>query len=243
MRRAITILTAAGVVAGAAALSTAQPGRRGFDGPERGQGRGMLMDGGPRGEKGERQAPQLEGPGADVATACIEAMGATRRAALDAVRTAAQGGVQTIRTLDENEAPDDAIVVAAKQAGDTIAAAAIDADTTIARAALEYVEALQGAGAERRTVLAVILARDGNQRAVHLGARRGGHAVRFAAGVATGQIDPDAAQERGEGRGPRGRGGFGPGGPHGGPDCAPGRPGRPGAPEDDDGGGADPLDM
>jgi hypothetical protein len=163
-----------------------------------------------RGIDGERAEPRLEGPGADVAMACIEAMGNARRTALEAIRERTQNGIQTIRTLDENEAPNEAIELAGRQAAEAVGAAAITGDTAISRLALECVEALRENNAEQRTIMAVIRVRERNQGAVHQGAMRGARGIGFAARVATGQIDPEAMEGRGHGKrghGPRGGGG------------------------------------
>ncbi len=191
MLKAFTTMAGIAVLAGAATVSIAQPGRGGLE------GEGPQRDPrGPRGnmmERGERQAPPaLEGVGADIATACIEAMGAARKTAHEAIRTSAQDGVNAVRTLNENEAPDEAIELAGRQAAEAIGAAAIAGDLEVSTLALECVQTLQTSGADQRTILAVLRAREGNQRAVLQGGMRGGMAVRRAVGVATGKIDLDA---------------------------------------------------
>jgi hypothetical protein len=210
MLKAFTTVASIAVLAGAATVSIAQPGRGGLegDGAQRGP-RGGMMERGPRNELGERPErpapPALEGVGADVAMACIEAMGNVRRTAHEAIRERAHNGVEAIRLLNENEAPDEAIELAGRQAVEAIGAAAITGDTAVSNLALQCVQTLRQDGAEQRTILAVIRAREGNQRAVLEGGMRGSMVIRRAVGVATGQIDPDAP--RGP-RGPRGhRGG------------------------------------
>jgi hypothetical protein len=165
---------------------------------------------GVEGDRGERARPQLEGPGADVAMACIEAMGNARQTALEAIRERTQNGIQNIRMLDENEAPNEAIELAGRQAAEAVGAAAITGDTVISRLALECVQTLRENNAEQRTIMAVIRARQANQGAVHEGAMRGVRGIGFAVRVATGQIDPDAMEGRGHGKrghGPHGGGG------------------------------------
>ena len=208
MRKAFMAAAGMAVLVGAATFSVAQPGRGGLDGDgHRGPRHGM-HERGVEGERGDRAMPQLEGPGADVATACIEAMGNARRTAIEAIRERAQNGIQNIRTLDENEAPDEAIELAARQGAEAVGAAAIAGDTAISRLALECVEALRESGAEQRTIMAVIRVRERNQGAVHQGAMRGARGIGFAARVATGRIDPDAMKGRGHGK----RGAHGPNG-------------------------------
>lgn len=212
MKKALTALVGVAVLAGAATFSVAQPGRGGLegDGPRgaRGAHHGM-HERGIEGDRAERARPPLEGPGADVAMACIEAMGNARQTALEAVRERTQNGIRTIRTLDENEAPNEAIELAGRQAAEAVGAAAITGDTAIARLALECVQTLRENNAEQRTIMAVIRARQGNQGAVQEGAMRGARSIGLAVRVATGQIDPDAMEGRGHGKrghGPRGGG-------------------------------------
>ncbi len=211
MLKAITTMTSIAVLAGAATVSIAQPGRGGLEGDgadrgPRGQ-RGAMMERGPRGERGER--PALEGVGADVAMACIEAMRDARQTAVDAIRERTQNGVEAIRLLNDNEAPNEAIELAGRQAIEAIGAATITGDSAVSNLALQCVQALRQNGAEQRTILAVIGAREGNQRAVLETGKRGSMAVRRAVGVATGKIDLEAMDgDRGP-RGPRGhRGGH-----------------------------------
>ncbi len=215
MKKALTALTGVAVLAGAATFSVAQPGRGGLDGDGPRGARHGMHERGLDGQRGERAMPQLEGPGADVAMACIEAMGNARQTALEAIRERTQNGIQTIRTLDENEAPNEAIELAGRQAMEAVGAAAITGDTVISRLALECVQTLRENKADQRTIMAVIRVREANQSAVHAGAMRGARGIGFAVRVATGQIDPDTMDGRRHDKdGPHGP--HGPRGPHGG---------------------------
>jgi hypothetical protein len=212
MLKAFTTVASIAVLAGAATVSIAQPGRGGLegDGAQRGPRgpHGGMMERGERGDRPER--PALEGVGADVATACIEAMGNARRTAHEAIRERTQNGVEAIRLLHENEAPNEAIELAGRQATEAIGAAVIMGDTVVSNLALQCVQTLRENGAEQRTILAVIRVREGNQGAVLEGGMRGSMVIRRAVGVATGRIDLEAKDgQRGQRgpRGPHGRGG------------------------------------
>jgi hypothetical protein len=215
MLKAITTVASIAVLASAATVSIAQPGRGGLEGEgadrgPRGQ-HGAMMERGPHGERGERpERPALEGVGADVATACIEAMRDARQTAVDAIRERTQNGVEAIRLLNDNEAPNEAIELAGRQATEAIGAAAITGDSVVSNLALQCVQALRQNGAEQRTILAVIGAREGNQRAELESGKRGTMTIRRAVGIATGRIDLEAID--GE-RGPHHRGPRGPRGP------------------------------
>lgn len=212
MRKPTAILTGAALLAAMTSFSLAQHNRPAHhraamhaDGPE-----GVGGPGGVGGaDRGQR--PQLQGPGADVARAAIESMGQTRQATVTALRERVQTGLQAVRTLDENEAPNEAIELAAQQARDAIIQTVIRADTALATEALDTVQTLGQLGAEQQTTLAVIRARQINQAVVQRSAMRAGHALHKAVAIATGELDPDALRERRANRGPRG-----PRGPQGG---------------------------
>lgn len=217
MRRTLTMLTGAALLAGAATFSAAQqPNNAGdaadvlgkADAMERGprdprSPRGPHHLRGARHERGEREL-NLEGVGADVAMASIESMGEARKAALETIRTRTKEAVEAVRALDANEAPDEALRVAATQARDAIVEATLRADTAISTEALEAVRALTEAGADERVIFAVLRAREGNQAAVLRGSMRAGHGLRMVVGVATGEIDQERLRERGR-RGDDGR--------------------------------------
>ncbi|MGP1309930.1 MAG: hypothetical protein ACTS27_07025 [Phycisphaerales bacterium] len=216
MRRTLTMITGAALLAGAATFSVAQQPNNAGDAADV-LGKADAMERAPRDprsprgphlrgarhEGGEREL-NLEGVGADVAMASIESMGEARKAALETIRTRTKEAVEAVRALDANEAPDEALRVAATQARDAIVQATLRADTAISTEALEAVRALTAAGADERVIFAVLRAREGNQAAVLRGSMRAGHGLRMVVGVATGEIDQERLRERGR-RGEDGR--------------------------------------
>lgn len=156
-----------------------------------------------REDRPARPMPVIEGPGADVALATIEALRTAREEGVAAVRAATKTGIDTVRTLAGNESPDEAVRIAGRQAADAIGDALLDADTAISERALATIKDLRASGADRRTIMAVIRAREAAANGLHTAAQRGLGAVMRSVDHAVNDADDAKPRDPREHRGPR----------------------------------------
>lgn len=157
---------------------------------------GAAVAAGPQGHKDQRgpghNAPrmmQLDEATIEVAKATAERMSGVRETAFEAIRASARTGVDSITALGKNEAPAEAVQLAAAQSRDAILTTVIDADAQIVALANETIADLRANGAPSQQIMAVLRVRDRSLQALHQGAMRGQLAVGKAARGATGEGD------------------------------------------------------